>query len=400
MKLRAHALLLSLVIAVIVAVISSSLILLAYYSRVFQKVHASKGNLVDDLESGINLFLTSSDIDSEIQLYKDSDKKVYLNEIQWGFYKIVEVSASNTKDTLNKFFYIGYPFNEEKQALYLKDANRPLGICGNTRLVGNVKVPKAGLKRTYIEGANYTGSKLVYGGTQYSSNKLPDPDFVYDFFEGIFEKTVQALDSMSVYNSFSTETKYLQYSSSISSAKGNLVFVDSRRIDLYKDQAFEDVILCAPKVYIHKGFKGNIQICASDTIVLDEDVFLDYPSGICLIKRVSEEPFQSYVKIGNRSRLAGIVFHVYDNYDRYETLTSLASNSLVEGSIYNKGYTELKGAVHGKVITEKFYLKTASSIYENNLLNATIDATECSKYIAMPYFSSGSTNKEIIKWLY
>ncbi len=47
--------------------------------------------------------------------------------------------------------------------------------------------------------------------------------------------------------------------------------------------------------------------------------------------------------------------------------------------IYSNGYVELKGSVFGSVVCAKFSLRSNSSLYDNHLLNATIDISKLPK---------------------
>ena len=44
----------------------------------------------------------------------------------------------------------------------------------------------------------------------------------------------------------------------------------------------------------------------------------------------------------------------------------------VDGLVYNKGKTQLRGTVNGSLYTSKFFLKTTSSSYENHILDGKV----------------------------
>ena len=58
--------------------------------------------------------------------------------------------------------------------MYLADQNKPLSLTGRTQITGNCYLPKAGVKRAYIEGKSFVGNKLI-NGTKYNSNKTLPP---------------------------------------------------------------------------------------------------------------------------------------------------------------------------------------------------------------------------------
>ena len=60
---------------------------------------------------------------------------------------------------------------------------------------------------------------------------------------------------------------------------------------------------------------------------------------------------------------------------------------------------ELKGDVWGSVYCDKFILSTSSSVYENHLLDATIDFSRLSKHYVGINVLDDAANKKVIKWL-
>ena len=77
----------------------------------------------------------------------------------------------------------------------------------------------------------------------------------------------------------------------------------------------------------------------------------------------------------------------------------ISEKSVVYGHIYSNGYVDLKGTVDGSLMCNKIVLKTASSVYENHLLNAVIDATRLSKYYVGINLVDESNVKKVVKWL-
>ena len=72
---------------------------------------------------------------------------------------------------------------------------------------------------------------------------------------------------------------------------------------------------------------------------------------------------------------------------------------MIKGQLFVNGTIDLKGSIHGNVTTKSFTLRTAASIYDNHLLNATIDATKLSTYYLNPLFFKGTKPNKIVKWL-
>ena len=59
----------------------------------------------------------------------------------------------------------------------------------------------------------------------------------------------------------------------------------------------------------------------------------------------------------------------------------------------------MKGQVHGSLYTDKFLLSTPSSVYENHLLNATIDASALpASFVGVGLLNTNS-EKKVVAWL-
>jgi len=85
--------------------------------------------------------------------------------------------------------------------------------------------------------------------------------------------------------------------------------------------------------------------------------------------------------------------------DLAKTRVSIEKGARVEGQIYVDGFADIQGELWGTVWCQKFLLKTASSVYENHLLDAVIDRTKLSEhYVGSAIITSGK-KKKTIKWL-
>jgi hypothetical protein len=135
----------------------------------------------------------------------------------------------------------------------------------------------------------------------------------------------------------------------------------------------KNVILKSPVVYVEDGFTGTLQIFASEKIILGENVHLLYPSVLGLEEQLFPEEECAQISIASRSQVIGSVFLFSRNENfRFPVQLNISSGAAIDGFVYCKGETQLRGTVNGHLYTEKFYLETKSSGYENHLLDATI----------------------------
>lgn len=125
---------------------------------------------------------------------------------------------------------------------------------------------------------------------------------------------------------------------------------------------------------------------------------LKYPSSI-YIRNDSEERIEIF--LDEKSKLAGGIVLTGDSYQSsLNRLVTIEKNAIVMGDVYCYGKTQLKGKVIGTVYTDRFYLKTASSIYENYIINGEINREALPEdFIGLPLFANEKIRYELIKEL-
>ena len=180
---------------------------------------------------------------------------------------------------------------------------------------------------------------------------------------------------------------------------GNLIIQSTTEIVVESSAKIEDAVLIAPKVRVLEGFKGALQIMASQQIVIETGVKLDYPSALVLCHRYitdSAEPHGIYLK--GDAQVTGNLVYLHKGSSNYDTQIRVASNALVEGLIYCEQNLELRGTVKGMVATHNFIIKEQGSVYQNHLFNAKIVAKDLD-----PHFVGldlGFNRREVAKCLY
>lgn len=137
------------------------------------------------------------------------------------------------------------------------------------------------------------------------------------------------------------------------------------------------------KVVVESGFCGERQIFATDTVIIEENVVLKYPSGI-YVKN-------GYIEIKDSSEVNGYVIVT----GRYKQ-SPLAK---VRGSVYVDGIAQLQGIISGKIYAKECSYYSPEGIYSNTIYDLT--AIE-NHDIASPIFIKNVQHHErrIIKWLY
>lgn len=419
--IKAGALFYAIVISLIIAITSSALILSAYLSRIQYENFEVKRQLNLNADSGLKLLLSKQSLvelnqQKTIDLFNKGIDSVILIRKLWGAYEIVISKAIFKNSTSIRTAQVGfYPDSDHLYSLHLSDKDKPLALCGNTLIKGLAFLPKAGVKRAYIEGQSFSRSLLIEGEIKQSDRTLPK--FNTELIENIktifFSKSITNNDSIlnikdeltgdTLNNSFQKKT--LVFSSSVpiiisdGMYSGNIAVISDKQITVTSNVLLKDVLLFAPKIIIEKKFRGNLQLFASDSISIGEDVTLTYPSVIGLISN-NKPTGTSIIVLNNGDTVMGSVFIVKnESVTMEQTRLLISEKAIVFGQVYSNGYVDLKGTINGSLMCDNIMLSTASSVYENHLLNAVIDVTKLPEHYTGINLVEESMVKKVVKWL-
>jgi len=419
--IKAGSLFYALIISLLISIISSSLILFAYLTTIqfdnFEISHRLKLNV----DSGLNLLLSnqtliSANEEKTLDLYGQGTDSVFLKRKYWGGYEIIISKALFKNIQEIRIAQIGIGVDTSTSyCIYLSDNDKPLAVCGKTVIKGNVFLPKSGIKSTFIEGQNYSGSKLVDGIIKQSKKELPKIhpgriEYLDNYLNGKFKSDVDSviniglnLSGDSINNSFINKTIVFETGSSVNisngSYSGNIIIYSSKQIVVSNSAIINNCILIAPKIIIEKQFKGTLQAFASDSIILKEEVCLNFPSCIGIIQ-LYKHNIVSGIKLSENDTLHGNIFaikKIKDSDSQIGVMISKKSN--VTGVVYSEGFVDLKGSIYGTLICNKIMLNTPSSIYDNHLLNAELDGSKLSEHFVGIDLLEESKNRKIAKWL-
>lgn len=407
------------VIALIIAVFSACLILVAFNYKLYILRNQREQIVELNCTSGVNLLLsTFSDLlyneRRAIDLYGEGNDSVFVEKDTWGIFDIGIVKAVRGDIEAMKIFQIGSrPAGMTKSAIYLVDDGNSLAVAGNTIVNGTCFLPERGVRSTQISGLNYTGIRLINGVVKRSSRKLPeiskDPvDGIIQLFKSdtatIGKKYsatyTEGLDS--VFQSFLKPGLVVYKAGPLvidKTFKGHVLIKSDTIVIVEREAHLQDVVIVAPDIIISSGFRGNLQAYATDTIALGESCILEYPSSLGIIKSEFGEE-QPSITVGKGTVFSGFIFSYQPSDDIRKTLIRMDTDTKMLGQIYSDGYLELKGNVIGGVMCKKIILNTASSFYENHLLNVRIDNSSLSSEYLMPAMLETSEKKGVMKWLY
>jgi len=272
---RASALYLVIIIALVIGLICSSLVAVAYLYRAEYQKKFRYDQLNHNLSSGINLLLTSADSayqkETKLSLFGVGNDSVSVQRKTWGIFDVGIVQAIIQRDTVYKIFSIANAIDSAKwAALYIADDDRPLSVSGKTRIEGNAFLPKAGILTAYVDNKAYEGDKrLVIGKKLTSDKRLPALDtnrLILLSSSFSINGNKQSLgDSLNC--SFLKPTKVIDLAGKIYtleklSLKGNILLHSDTTLIIDSSVKMENVIVFAKTIVIREGFKG---IAASAT---------------------------------------------------------------------------------------------------------------------------------------
>jgi len=426
--LKASSLFYAIVISLIIALISSSLILFAYFNKQQFQRYLQYEKVIRNVDSGMNLLLGDDEAvplntELEVDLFQAGSDMVFLKRRSWGAFEVAVSKATFKGYTHKRVAQIGSNLFQDKEvALYLADQNKALSLCGNTEIKGTAYLPRAGVKRAYIEGQSFVGNQLIEGEVRESDKTVPDINMgMIDVNAAYLEGSYNAEDSVvnfakaqdmdRLHRSFSQPTVLFFSEGPIDlggqSYHGNIVFVSSASVYLSRNSDLKDVLIYAPEVIVEDGFSGTVQAFAGQVMNVGKNCRFEYPSVLGLINTYPEEGVALH--LGEGSELSGVLFAYQKQSSRKLQLQlTIEKDALIRGQVYSSATVELKGAIHGSLACQRFMLRTPSSVYENHLLNAVIDPSLLSAHfvginlLSHSYQAAANDQvqlKQIVQWL-
>jgi hypothetical protein len=414
--IKSNALFIVIVIALIVGILSASLVLVSFRYKLYFRQFASRQKLDLNASSGMNLLLADFDSGKEgkvLDLYGVENDSVLIKKVRWGIFDIGIAKAFDHQMQSVRIFQIGNePKGMTKSAIYLVDDGNSLAVTGNTNINGTCYLPERGVRGAEVSGFHFSGNRFINGEVRKSLRKLPE------ISREPIDKVIELMESSADALRGTYSTRYDESSDSIfvsflstplliyakgplevnKKMSGFILLKSDTLVTVKRDAKLEDVMILAPEIVIEEGFRGNIQAFATDTLVIGEKCELKYPSVLGVIKNDFDR-YQPSIVVGKDSFCHGFIFSYQRVEDMRRTLISIQPGAEVIGQIYSDGYLELKGKVTGGIMCRRFILHTPASIYENHLLHASIDNVRLSPYYLMPPMLETKRQKNIVKWL-
>ncbi len=419
--LKASALYIVIIIALVIGLICSSLIVSAYFYRMEYQKKFRYDQLENNVCSGVNILLASEDTSYAkariFSLFGSDADSVSLQRFPWGVYDVGISKAFIQKDTIVKVFSFANAVDSSKwAALYLEDQDRPLSLSGETSIVGNAFIPKAGVKKAYVNNKAYVGDeRLVAGKKDTSQKKLPqlkkDRLLMLDGY--LSKKPVNAVtDSLlktdSIQNSFLTAARFINFGRKVQTIKnatlrGNIILFSDTTLIIDNSAVLDNVLVFAKSIIVKSTFHGTCQLFARDSIHVEPNCIFDYPSCLGVLKVTSDKrdtPIK--IEISEKTIFNGLIFTYQLKEDGILPLISIGKDVKIYGQIYSQGMIKYKDdlEVNGSVFTSLFVYQSSFNLMENMLIDSKLNSRALSPYyLTSDLMSVAGKNKKILQWL-
>lgn len=376
-KCRASSLLYTIVIAFIVFIVLLSFIQISKVSNHYINREILKNKINSNINSALNILekRKSTLFNDKIDIYNDGRGIVSLKSKFHGAFLIVEFNSIMSDMELTRRYLFGMESKYDEYALILPDKNNEITFSGKTKVTGDCLLPKLGVKQGNVNGTSFIGDKLVYGkifknkiGVPENNNKLEEifnalsnQDYIKNYSEFKNEQKIS--------NSFKEKLLVLYSDDKIfvenKTISGNVVLLSVKAVHIDKNSVLSDIIACAPYVFVDKGFNGAIQIFAKDSVRVEENVNLAYPSFIGVFSKNMEN--KGKIEINSNCLIAGSVLGLKKTHIR------IMRNVKIFGTVYNQGSTEIKGSVYGTLVSDRLSITTKYNTISDVIQNADID---------------------------
>jgi hypothetical protein len=325
-------------------------------------------------------------VDSVQYLHPSGDTSL-IKRKKWGLFDGFAIRTYKGNQEVSGFYLLGSKSSSAIPGLVQFSGSEGLKITGKTKLEGSLFISNGKIERAYIAGKNFEYQELYHGKLnetkehhwELKANLFPDNISFTDKEERVYS-------GQNINQTFFDKTILFSGASANihSMISGNVILNFTDSITIESSSNLENVCVYAPLVRIKKGFKGSMQIFATEKVILEDSVALNYPSSI-VVKGKEGSSSNSIIHIGEYGKLIGGIVLITENFDfRNPPRLIVSKNATVGGIVYNVGTTELYGGIFGHIYTGDFECKVAGGVYTNHLVDATISSRRVPARFGIP----------------
>ncbi|MCD8185037.1 MAG: hypothetical protein LUD68_00820 [Rikenellaceae bacterium] len=349
-------------------------------------LYEQDSTLTARLDESRNFRLFDQEPESEITLWEE----------RWGLYELIRVKT----ESYRRAQLTGYACESaENAALYLPDNLRAVTLAGKSRIEGPVYLPPSGILYGQVQSNFFHGKPVAEKNIRISASRLPMPESrTLDSLRALQDgfRDLSRPENAQVRQSFFEPTVYLCCGNlSGHSLRGNVVVYADQTVEIDSTSRLEDIILVAPKVIIGPGFTGSLQILATDSVRIAEQVTLSYPSGIA-VPRAADH---SCIEIGPGSRVNGyVILRTEDRISPEQRTPHFLQHpgSRTRGLIWIDGIAQVQGIVTGSLYATELNYYTSQGYYVNLLYGLSVYRSQA---MAFPLWMKSEYRRKGIKWV-
>ena len=404
--IRASALSYAIVFILLVGLICSSLIFINAAQKKIEFHYTTDEHLLLDSYSALQFGIQTLEAgDSTLLVHPFGDTSV-VKCLNWGGLSVFSTRTFKFNKEKRRSVVVGFT-GKNKTCLFLPGNSGGLKIAGNTVLEGDIVVPNKQIETAYLSGKFFTGNKLYSGDLLDGSTQLPELnhatlDFNYKtLITGLKPLTFHPLDSN---YSFQQQTSYYQSVTPLildKNISGNVIIHSFDSIFVSSKSKLNNVILIAPKIRFESGFKGSVQAIATQSICLEKNVQLNFPSYL-LLNEVDQsfQGTQPHIIVEEESSvLGGILITLQQFNSQFPPLLRTSTNCTIAGIVYNMGVSEISGNFIGSVYSNSFRLNYGGQ-YTNHLMDVMISSKRLPANFSFPKWLKDHETfvPKIIQW--
>lgn len=375
-KIKSHALVLTITIATVVFIFISSFLLIEVYDKKFTSDFLKLDQEIHNLNSGQVLLLQEPDYFKEIRTIDLGENNlIEISVFDWGIYQLGKIkNISNERST--RVFFIGYS-KKDYHSIELQNTGSTLKFGGNTHVNGPIMCPYKYYEIANIYSTPFTGNfgkdtKALETEINY---KLPFYPINIDLTKSF---TQIELNKDSIFNSFNDSTLILSKIES-NNVQGFILINSSSPITIRADQILKNVIIKAPVIHIESNFTGSAQFLANDSIVIADNVHLNFPSAL-IIDNQSLDGIKM-IKIGNSCTINGVVQIKDIDMNSDKVFFSSGKNCIFNGELFIHGIAKIENInVNGRICANRFITSHIQKTHYNTFIDSKIDGSIQNKH--------------------
>ncbi len=327
-----------------------------------------------NIQSAFTLYRTDPsilerlDADSTYLLYDSlPGSRMKITRRPWGLYEAVNVASADGRIHSTRLMAAARP-GTDCGTFWYRDNNGSLTVSGRTNLHGEVYLPYNGLIYGQMQSVFFNGEKLNPADIRRSKAEIPAPSSeAADIVRGLFELQGEELKVDSLHIGFYATPPFVGSlgSGTLSgcSFSGNMI-IRGDKLHFDASCRLTDIIVVARSVSVGDGFRGRMQVFASDTVVVGKKVEMQFPSGVYCGR---------YAELGDDSILEGyLIVDCPDKPDVKKPNMRKSRTSRLRGLLYVNGIAMLQGIVTGAVVISESVYYSSQGYYRHMLYDASV----------------------------